>query len=885
VRRPFSPWYNDTMKGLFRKAFLPAALLILSVFAAQALSAQTLDDLFSGLQKAFESKDPAAYLSYFSPDLRSLERANVESFWKARKMDRVLFRAASRGTLGEGESEIYVQVLFENDYSAMVEVWHLRLSRTEDRWQIQTKEVTGNVTTLYRLRLPSGHVERASLVEIRHEDIQISFQDAWVFYDNIPDLETALIVLGKGRLFFSPSSDAEKHQIELRYGNPDLEDVLDHVYLRFSPSFFKSNITVHREDPAKSPPLSQADTNRAYSLFSKYYPASFTIENSMTGELLSFLPQGDQVAFEFEGRNAGELTYIFSPFTEEEIQLVHRNPVQIINLYSPGKESRSEKRIFISFGQKFDVRRCDLDVDFQPDKVYISAHARLEISAEIDGVDSLQFGFNPDLDILRVNDPEGVELFYTQDKPRKLLYVYLLRPLAKGESRTIDVFYRGELEPPLQTTDVVSEGQYDRDISLAPIQHETYLYSQSANWYPSPSGADYFLASLRISVPPGYVCVANGVMTELSTIDSVSGVFALEKVGNSVFSFATKSPVRYLSFIVGRFSKLPNGSDSRFPDIQIFISPDVRIQRKWLLEETLSIFENYERWFGPYPYEKLAVLERPYPTTGGHSPASFVVLNELPRLPENVIAIRPESPVDLSRWKEYFLAHEVAHQWWGQAVGWDSYRDQWLSEGLAQFAAVQYLKTKYGERTWAGILKRFGQWTERKSKWGAITLGSRLSFLDFEAYQAIVYNKSTVALYLLDDLIGEDVFFKGLQEFAKTYRFRAARTSQFVKVMEQASGRSLQAFFDGWFDSYLLPDVRVTHETQRLGKEFRLTFKVVQSKASFVFPLWVEWQESGRRVRQKLEVDRGENVFEFRTKTNPGRIKINPDKFVPGNFR
>jgi aminopeptidase N len=260
-------------------------------------------------------------------------------------------------------------------------------------------------------------------------------------------------------------------------------------------------------------------------------------------------------------------------------------------------------------------------------------------------------------------------------------------------------------------------------------------------------------------------------------------------------------------------------------------------------------------------------------------------LNEVPRS-SDILPPQPlSSPVDLSRWREYFLAHEIAHQWWGQAVAGERYHDQWLSEGLAQFAAVSYLRAKMGEDVYAGIIKKFSRWTERKSRFGAVTLGSRLSYLDFEAYQALVYDKAAVALTMLRDLLGEDVFFEGLRTFIATYKFKLVRTAHFVKVMETAAGRDLKAFFDGWFESYLLPEVRVTSAVRTQDGEHLLKFRVSQTRGVFVFPLWVTWKENGRTVRKMLEINAAAQDIEFRTAGRPRRIRINPDKAVPGDFR
>ena len=880
-------WYNDKMRG-FRRGIAACCLAALASILPARLAAQTVDDLLQRLQTAYAARDAATYLGAFEPALREREAAQSASFRDTGKMDTVTFHLASRDANPEGEAGLYVQALYENPFSVMLEVWHVRLRRDEGRWIIAAKDISGNITTLYKINIPSGRAERASRVEIRHQDIVLTFQDAWVFYDNIPDLETALLVIGKGRVRFTPSDQGERHQLELRYKTPFVDDVLEYAFLRFSDAFFKSNITIipaSAGGPAKTQAPPQTVLNQAYSLFSKYYPLAFTIENSLTRTRLSFVPQTDQVAFDFKGARKGEMGYIFSPFSDEEIHFLTREPDTLINLYSPEADAAgAPNKMFISFGEKYDVQRVDVDLDFQPEKFHLSARARVQVLARVDAVDSLKFLFNAKLDILKIFDQDSRELFFTQDKSRNLLYVYLLKPIERRAVASIEVLYRGSLEPLIQTADVLPTRQMNNSYSLVMPRFETYLYSQSSGWYPAPPEDEFFQASLRFSVPPEYTCVSNGVLTEHGVFDSrrVSG---LDKVGNSVFRFETKAPVKYLSVLFGKLDRLEDASGAAGVPLQVYASSDIGASRLWLAEESRAILERYTAWFGPYPFEKLAVVQRLHPTAGGHSPASFVVINEVPHNPDILPPPALGSPVDLSRYREYFLAHEIAHQWWGQGVDGERYRDQWLSEGLAQFAAVSYLRAKLGEATAASVLKRFSQWTERKSRFGAITLGSRLSFLDFEAYQAIIYDKTAVVLTLLRDLIGEEAFFRGLRTFFETYKFQTARTAQFIKVLEASSGRDLKPFFDGWFASYALPDVRVTSTTQAAGDEHVLKIRVVQNRGVFVFPLWVTWEENGRPVRKMLEVNAAMQEFEIRAPVRPSRIKVNPDKAVPGDFR
>ncbi len=328
------------------------------------------------------------------------------------------------------------------------------------------------------------------------------------------------------------------------------------------------------------------------------------------------------------------------------------------------------------------------------------------------------------------------------------------------------------------------------------------------------------------------------------------------------------------------------------PPLAAYASSDVRSIRKNLLAEAGRILEFYESRFGAYPFENLSVVQRLWRTTGGHSPASFVILNDLPRVPNAGTGVRerlignPDSPVDLSpQWREYFLAHEIAHQWWGQGVTWARYRDQWLSEGLSQYSSALYLQSKYGEDAKADILKKFSRWTVKKSAWGPITMGSRLSFTNFDAYQAIIYDKTALVLNMLRDLLGDDVFFSGLKAFFEEYKHAAASTGQFRRTFEAASGRDLNGFFQPWFDSHLLPDVQVRVRADKLETGDLLKITVNQLNADFVFPLWIAWEdELGTPRREKLIVDRKSKVFEFPLPGQPRKIEVNPDRAVPGQF-
>jgi hypothetical protein len=867
---------------------LISGLLIL-LFSGSALADQSVPQFILQLQQDFSARRFEPYLEAFAPDLRDTQKEELARYFDELKMESVVLKWANKGSFDEASPVIFLQVICQNSYSALIETWQLELENIGGRWQVKGKNVRGNLNRLYKVHLPNGRIEKAESVEITHVDFNLTFQNALVFYDNIPDQETALLVVGDGRLTFSPSDAREKHQLALLYKNKVLEDRVDHSFLRFSSAFFKQNIKIkgNVEVPASS--AGENTRKKALAIFSKYHSRYFTLQSPLSPEPLSFLPQGEEAVVQFHGKKSGDMAYVYSPLAEEEITLYDTLRERFICLYSPESE-QAGRRLVITFNPKCDIRDYDIELDFQPQSFFLSARVQIGFASQVESLDAVKFKFHPGLEILRIYDSERRELFFTQDPVGRILYVYFLEPVSKNVRTTIEVFYRGRLEPPAQMTDVVAGQRYDLAPDPMPVRFETFLFSQSAQWYPYPLTDDFFTARIKIIVPPAYSVISNGVLVERSVLNGIQRVTEIDKVGSSCLVYETKRPVKYLSFLIGKLS-VTQEDPGPLP-LASYAASDIRWVRRNLLAEAARILEFYESRFGSFPFENLAIVQRLWNTAGGHSPASFIILNDLPRNPSPGMGVRerlmgnPSSPVDLSsQWKEYFLAHEIAHQWWGQGVSWARYKDQWLSEGLSQYSAALYLRSKYGDDAWADILKKFSRWTEKKSGWGPITMGSRLSFIDFEAYQAIVYDKSSLVLNMLRDLLGDEVFFSGLKEFFDTHKSTAASTGQFRRIMEKVSARDLSSFFRPWFDSHLLPNTQVRFKIEKKEAGVLLKIGVSQLNESFVYPLWVAWEdENGVLQREKLVVEKKSQEFELILPGPPHNLKFNPDRAVPGKF-
>jgi hypothetical protein len=863
---------NKCRKGILLAFFLSAPFLF-----PQSQS-NSPEFLISRLIQSLQDQNLLEYYQHFAHDLREEEAASITTLFENFDLEEVTVALISMNRTGEKDAVAHMRSNFRNSYSVIMEIWKLELRLDNAEWFVAEKETVGNPQTMYSVSIPSSRVERVKAVVIQHADIRIAFEDALVFYDNIPEIETALFVMGEGRVDFEPSLEREQHQLELVYKDPYFKEKIEYAFIRCSHSFFSRNINIISYPEETPLSISEEEWTNVSFLFSRHYPRAFTVESPGLDSLLSVLPQGDEAVFDFKTRDKGVFSYIFSPFSDEEISLYEWEETRLICLYSPPLEG-SKRRMFIGYGQKYDVKDIQLQLTYQPDDYLFAGSAEIRLESLVGRLGSVKFKFNPDLTILRIQDESGHNLYYTWDRLRKTVYVHLLNEVPRGQTVRIVVAYRGIVPPQPVHADVMMQGAI-QDIDGFPLEYRTYLYGRRSFWYPSPATDDYFTAGLTVSIPKEYDILSSGIQTK-----SVSGRGSERSVptGFVTIRFESREPLKYLSFIVGRFREITRKEKPIF--MTYLHSSRVRTDHWNVLEEAAEILSVYESKFGDYPFENFTILKRAWASGGGYSPPGFIIINELPRGGRFRLRLLSRSPVDFSQWEEYFLAHELAHQWWGQGMSWKSYRDQWLSEGLSQFSASLYLEEKYGPGALSRIIKKFSSWTRRKSEWGSITMGSRISHFDFEAYQAVVYNKAALVLHLLKDYIGEDLFCTGIQKFFSRNKYSPAGTSGFRDIFHSISGLDLNDFFNHWLDSYKLPEVEIRKSIQKTGDEYLLRLYLEQTGLPFVFPLWVEWKESGQKIRQKVLVNKERDQFIFTCKEKPKNIKINRDNAVPGKFR
>jgi aminopeptidase N len=280
----------------------------------------------------------------------------------------------------------------------------------------------------------------------------------------------------------------------------------------------------------------------------------------------------------------------------------------------------------------------------------------------------------------------------------------------------------------------------------------------------------------------------------------------------------------------------------------------------------------YTDWFGPLPYDHVSLTEQ----TACNYGQSWPTLVYLPICYFWDATIQHQLGLldgDPTYWK-VVTAHEVAHQWWGQTVGFGSYRDQWMSEGFANYSASIFLletnKTNKEFRDFWTLMRR--RLLEKNAQGyrpvdvGPVVMGTRVSSSKTgeDVYQMLIYNKGAYILHSLDALFwsaqyGEAPFKKAMHDFVAKYRNVPATTEDFKAVMEQDmppwldldKNHKLDWFFNDYVYGTQVPKWGLTYEFGKDGEETTIHFKLTQSEVGDDFkvpvPLYLELTD-GRHI-------------------------------------
>jgi aminopeptidase N len=342
--------------------------------------------------------------------------------------------------------------------------------------------------------------------------------------------------------------------------------------------------------------------------------------------------------------------------------------------------------------------------------------------------------------------------------------------------------------------------------------------------------------------------------------------------------FRSDRPGKFLTAVVGRLNDVGLRQEGGVA-VRGFATARSRATAVERLPVVQRIVAFYEQRFGPCPYPSLGVVLAEAETPGGHSPPGLVYLQERP--PVLRLHSLPDDPANFSDLPGFFVAHEVAHQWWGQATAPSSYRERWLSEAWAQYAAALWVRESLGEDAFRSMMDRMARWALAHDADGPIHLGQRLGVLlgDPRVFRAVVYDKGAWVLHMLRGLLGDEAFFAGARGFLEAHRFAKAGSEDFREALEKSSGRDLRPYFERWIYGTGLPRLAYAAQTAPAeGGGFRTRVEVRAQALPGEAPLEIALLLPQGRETRRVKLDPAGGTFELETKERPRRVTLNDDR-------
>lgn len=697
-------------------------------------------------------------------------------------------------------------------------------------WRFVGAEGLSFIDGLYKLRLNTAGALSARNLEVVAEDLVLFLPSGTAFLVECDDGVTGLVLVGRGEMRFSPPSGTERGQVRIFSGDDTLVSEFDTAFVRLSPSDYEDRVGTS----ALSPALPDDRTvRRAQQVFEEQSFKSFNVDlQDLSGDDWFLLPAAGDFLADVDTRRFDNLTYTLSAEQAEDISVFRRKDQKTISIYpSVGKLAARGRFYSDDVLREYDVLDYDVESAIDPRRQTLAGRARLVIRVRTTSLTALKLRLADSLAVTGVTSVEYGRLLHLRMRSQNMILVNLPRVLQQDSDITLVMTYAGPLESQVADTDTVAvaagaAGQFDAAGSLEPV----YLLSNRAYWYPQNPVPDYATATLRVIVPDGYSCVASG--HPLPASDSPEGESAPSE-GNRVFRFRADQPLRYLALAVSRLrpegesrveieNQVDPGSGVDSVALSMHVHPSLRARAARAGEDAHAILAFYAGLMRDAPYTAAAVALVESELPGGHSPGYFALI-DTPTSSADTNWQR--DPAAFSNYAEFFLAHELAHQWWGQAVGWKNYHEQWISEGFAQYFAALYAEHAHGERLFGDMVSQFRRWALSESDQGPVHLGSRLGHVksDSRVFRALVYNKGAGVLHMLRRLLGDEVFFAGLRRFYMDRRYQKAGTEDFERALEAESGRVLDRFFERWIYGSGIP--RVRYETTISPTNIRIRFE------------------------------------------------------------
>jgi hypothetical protein len=394
--------------------------------------------------------------------------------------------------------------------------------------------------------------------------------------------------------------------------------------------------------------------------------------------------------------------------------------------------------------------------------------------------------------------------------------------------------------------------------------------------------ADFGVYDVKLTLPQYEVEGATGV--KVSEASNADGTKTVVYHGDDVHDFAWTASPRYKVKDDGVFQ-----GQMGPVKLRLLMQPahwDQADRHEKIIKDSM---ERFERWYGPYPYKTLTLVDpEPDSAAGGMEYPTFITGDASWFAPKGLYVF-PEVVVE----------HEYGHQYWYGMVATNEFEDAWLDEGINSYTEAKVMDSIFGPDT--SMLNEAGitagnREIQRLGYISAADLDAMAQkayeYYNFNSYGGVSYGKTASALLTLEGIIGEDTMARAMHTYFMKYRFTHPTKEDFLKTIEEVSGKDLRWYFNqavygtpvmdyqilkidsfpmNWFDDKdkKKPDDKNT---------VYLSTVWVQRKEDFVMPVEIEIKfNNGEKIREHWDGRSRWTKFSYEKKAKVESAELDPD--------
>lgn len=528
------------------------------------------------------------------------------------------------------------------------------------------------------------------------------------------------------------------------------------------------------------------------------------------------------------------LVFLFKPLYPQEI-LLHK----------PGLKYDFRTYLLEETEHNFDVLHYKFEWKIEFDTRYIQGKARIRARSLIEGLNFMTLHLGAAMNVYGITQNQ-IPLDYIHQNDQ--LNIFLTQNYGVDEELEVEITYQGFPKSSLNFS-------YHQD---QPIIWSLDEPTGARDWFPCydlPS--DKATAEMKITVPDNMVAASNGSLIDVVNNNDTTASF----IWKENYPIAT-----YLIFVSAtnyeKFSDYYSMAAENM-EVQYYAYPEHLHQAQEDFSVTVPMIEFYSQAFGEYPFsiEKYGMAEIPGYTSMEHQTCTSF----------SAEAVRGTHEYD------WLIAHELAHQWWGDLVTPADWADIWLNEGFAT----------YSDALWQEYVSGFDGFKSRMDDFKNIYF-TRHSGSDHSIFNpppghlfcVIEYEKAAWVLHMLRFVVGDDNFWKILKKYAQDYSYANAATEDFRSVCEQIHGADLQWFFDQWIYQSGYPTYQFGWGYSRQDKVKVIINQIQENYPLFRMPIELHFVLPSGKIRKTVWVERKNNTFDFFFQEKPLEVLFDPDEWI-----